>query len=271
MLASLLVLLASAPTPAPATGRTLRVAIPNLSLSDVPAARGVALVDYLAEQLSSGGGLRVTTPSEIAAVLGQERQKQLLGCTDDTACLIELSNALGADVLVVGSVAKVGAQTLATIKAVRSSSAEPVGAWSVRAADETQLLDFFASTARQLRAALLGEAPSAASNPRSPLRYMLIVAGAVAVVTGAVLFGYGWSVQQRLVKGDPAVTSVALAEAVASGGRSAELAGYVAGGVGLALLVGGIAYALVSSSEPPVTVGAAWVTGPTFTLSARLP
>lgn len=51
-------------------------------------------------------GLKVMTGRDIGAVLGLERQKQLLGCMDDsTSCSAELAGALGVGALVVGTVA----------------------------------------------------------------------------------------------------------------------------------------------------------------------
>src|SRR5688572_8514422 len=66
------------------------------------------LTDHVAQQLTLQG-LRVITPSQIASLLGQERQKELMGCKDDgNSCLAELAGAVGTDALVSGSVGRVG-------------------------------------------------------------------------------------------------------------------------------------------------------------------
>ena len=99
-----------------------------------------------------------------------------LGCTADKAnggptpelldepsrlqlCLVELSGALGAEVLVVGSVARVGSELIATLKCVSASNGSVRGSWSTRAKTEEELLDFIDGTAKNLRTLLLGSAP----------------------------------------------------------------------------------------------------------------
>jgi hypothetical protein len=261
LLISAMVILSAAP---------LRVAIPSLSLSDVPADRGVALIDYLAQQLGQGGGLHITTPSEIQAVLGNERQQALLGCQEGSSCLAELSAALGAEYLVVGSVARVGGETVSTLKLVAASNGEVRRAWSKRAADETQLLDFFARTAEEMRGLLIpGEEP-APPRSRSPVRFLPIALGGVSFIAGVALFVHAFFQQQRLVKGDPSITSVERAESLAASGRSIEVTAYLLGGVGLALLAGGAAFAVLAP-ESDVSIGAAWVNGPVLAFQGALP
>lgn len=53
---------------------------------------GAALTDHLARAIT---GVRVVTARDISVLLGFERQKQLLGCSDDGMCMAELGNALG--------------------------------------------------------------------------------------------------------------------------------------------------------------------------------
>lgn len=52
--------------------------------------------EYLAERLQEGGGIEITTQAEIAAVLGMERQKALLGCSMRTAAAWRSSPARSA-------------------------------------------------------------------------------------------------------------------------------------------------------------------------------
>lgn len=217
-----------------AAAAQVRVAIPSLSAPEMGHERGLALVDYFAEQLAKGGGIQVSTPSDIRAVLGNERQKALLGCSDDSSCLAELTSALGAEYLVIGSVAKVGAEMVATLKCLRARNGEVRGSWSARVREESQLLDFLASSAKEVRRLLLPQTGA------SPLRVLPVVAGGVLLAGGAALFGYAWSQQQRLVRGDAGITSAAQAMSVASTGRSLELAGWALWGVGLGLLALGL-------------------------------
>ncbi len=247
------------------TAADVQIAIPNLSVSEVPPERVTVMVDYLAEAMSRGGGVKVTTPSDIAAVLGNERQRQLLGCTDDTSCLAEISGAVGADYLVIGSVARVGGEFIANLKLIVAKNAEVRGAWSARVKTETELLDFLEQTGSAVRAKLVG----APARP-SFARWVPAIVGAAAVGVGVGLFAHAFSYRSRLVVGDDAIGSVEQARAVASTGRSFELAGLITGAVGLALCAGGVLFAVLTRSSE-VTVGAAWVDGPAFALGGRLP
>jgi TolB-like protein len=70
---------------------------------------------YLAELLSEVAlteasrvkGLDVVGRSDIGAMIGFERQKLLLGCSEDSACLAEIGGALGVDALLVGTLGRI--------------------------------------------------------------------------------------------------------------------------------------------------------------------
>ena len=84
----------------------IRLAAPQLQCAAIDGAKAQFFSDYFAQELAATG-LRVTTRAEILAVVGLERQKQLLGCSEDaTSCLTELAGALGVEAIVTGSVAK---------------------------------------------------------------------------------------------------------------------------------------------------------------------
>jgi hypothetical protein len=83
---------------------TPRLALLELSPIDVPAERAAYATEQLGIALLNEG-LVVTTPSDIRALLGLERQKQLLGCDEGASCLAELSGALGAGAIIAGQLA----------------------------------------------------------------------------------------------------------------------------------------------------------------------
>lgn len=152
----------------------IKLAAPGFNAVDVDPKRADFLVDYLADQLSSQGGVRITTKSEIAAILGMERQRELLGCSKDgDACLTELSGALGVDALVVGNVVKVGNGTAVTLKIMRATSAEAIASASGRFEDDGKILDWMRELApgfvRRLREAFPRErAGGVAAAPVTP-------------------------------------------------------------------------------------------------------
>ncbi|MBI3178991.1 MAG: hypothetical protein HYZ27_04980 [Deltaproteobacteria bacterium] len=58
--------------------------------------------------------------SEIASMIALERQKDLVGCADDVSCLAEIGGALGAELLALGTVGKVGTLHVLTLKLVNT-------------------------------------------------------------------------------------------------------------------------------------------------------
>ena len=58
-----------------------QLAAPGLSANGVPKEKADAFNEYFAQQVSQLG-VRVVTASVMSAVLGLERQKQLMGCSD---------------------------------------------------------------------------------------------------------------------------------------------------------------------------------------------
>ena len=62
--------------------------------------------DTFALRLNETGKVKVMTSGDVAAVLGAERQRQLLGCSDAaSSCMAELASALGADAIAIGDIA----------------------------------------------------------------------------------------------------------------------------------------------------------------------
>jgi hypothetical protein len=87
----------------------ITIATPGLNVSGLERGTADALVQRLAAGLK-GRGVSMTTPADVAVVLGLERQRQLLGCSSDSSnCAMELAAALNARVLLGGSIARVGA------------------------------------------------------------------------------------------------------------------------------------------------------------------
>src|SRR5690242_11003681 len=84
------------------------IAAPDLTVVGLELNRGALYTEHFAQQLTALG-FSVVTQKQIASLLGQERQKQLLGCaTQSDSCIAELASALGSDAIITGSVAKLG-------------------------------------------------------------------------------------------------------------------------------------------------------------------
>ncbi len=84
----------------------------------VPEKTGAAIAEAVIAEVRRHPNVTVVTPSEIATLLGFERQQQLLGCKDDSGCMAEVGSALGVDRLLTGSLAKVGQSWLVHLKLI---------------------------------------------------------------------------------------------------------------------------------------------------------
>lgn len=92
----------------------------------------VLLTEALVAELRRQPGTTVLSDADIAAAIGLERQKQLLGCTDDSACLTEIGGALGVDRLVHGSIGRVGESLVVTITSIDPGSSRAMASVSER-------------------------------------------------------------------------------------------------------------------------------------------
>jgi hypothetical protein len=70
--------------------------------------------DQVAAELSRRKQLKVLTSTDVRQIAGIEAERQASGCADDS-CLIELGDAMGAEIIVYGSVGKLGDLTLVNL------------------------------------------------------------------------------------------------------------------------------------------------------------
>src|SRR5688572_24149396 len=86
--------------------KPLHLAAPGLSYVNLDEKAGDAFLDYFNQQLALAGKIQVATKAEVSAVLGMERQRNLLGCSEQGSCMAELAGALGVDGIITGSLAR---------------------------------------------------------------------------------------------------------------------------------------------------------------------
>lgn len=144
----------------PAEDEPLRIAAPTLGGSGLEAEKLSFLTEYLGEALTaaSGGSMQVVTSSQIATMLGFEREKALLGCPEDSAsCLAELAGALGSNSVLVGNVARFGGRYAVTLRVVSAADGRQLAGVSGRDIEEEKLPAFLTGAARTMAVALLGE------------------------------------------------------------------------------------------------------------------
>lgn len=118
--------------------------------------------EALVAELRRQPGTSVLSDADIAAAIGLERQKQLLGCTDDASCLTEIGGALGVDRLVHGSIGRVGESLVVTLTSIDPQSSRAMSSVSERlkgTSDEI-FLDALPSMAHQLMLEAAGAQPA---------------------------------------------------------------------------------------------------------------
>jgi len=211
--------------------------------------------EHVAQEMAYAGA-KVTTPRQIEAAIGLERQRQMLGCTD-ASCIVELANALGADAILLGDVARIGSKVQINLKLVGAQNAQAVAIYSDRVQKDEEVLDALAQAAKELvqgAAEKLGRSLSPLPRPRKVQAASLrswswapLALGGAALVAGGVAAWQTNSLYSQLTTTNP--IDVNEAYRIRSEGIQWRLATQVTLGVGVAAaLAGGAMYLF---GEPP--------------------
>jgi hypothetical protein len=89
----------------------LRIAVYDFDVSGVEAQKGRVVMQGVLAELRKLDRVSVIGMDEVRAMLSHEVQKQLLGCSKES-CLSEIADALGVDVLVIGSLSRTGDENI---------------------------------------------------------------------------------------------------------------------------------------------------------------
>jgi hypothetical protein len=245
------------------TTAPVKVAAMGLKPVNVDATEATFFNDYLAQQLRQPGELEVATQSELGAILGLERQKQLLGCSDAATgnCLAELSGALGVDAVIAGSIAKLGGSYVLTVSLVRVLDGKTVASLSEKFKTTDQVLDWLKAKAPELRAAAMTlrvkDEPAAAAtavssgpgfSPHRVLPFVLIGVGAAAAVVGVVLQYVARATASNISNRVGGVTAENV-DAMISTGKAYEQSSVVLMSAGLAVVAGGVVWLLLRPTD----------------------
>lgn len=156
-----------------------------------------AIDEQILTELSNSGRFIVVGKSDIAALIGLERQKQLLGCGEDAnSCLAELSGALGSPYVISGALARAGTKLRLDLKLVRADKGEVIGRQGAVIAGEDEVFAVVSSMVKALAATGVVEKPS-----RAPQVVLISTGGAVAisgVVVLAVQASQGEVLRERI-------------------------------------------------------------------------
>lgn len=230
MLGLPLVLIAAAAAPT--------LAQPAFNTLNVPAELATFCSEHLATELSAQG-VRVITPREIGAMIGIERQKQLLGCERDNAasCMTELGNALGADGVLLGDLGRLGTRYQLNLRVVRGSTGEPVLSWSHGVDSDSELLTMITDGAREIAPQLVDRLTrTGPTGRRWPVWPTALSVG--FVLAGVVLHGVAAVEYDALTRvNNTPLQSISEANAVAVRGTAFMWSAYAAYGLAAASLV----------------------------------
>ncbi len=145
MTAALLLLLSTTAMTAPPTGKVLAVMTLQAKGGVPPEALGL-ISDHLAEQLQGKPPWeRVLNPQDVAVLMPDAQQQQIVECALDACVLVDLEMAggLGATHLLAGSLGKVGTDYLLSLKLFELRSASVIASLSERVpgASDEKVLD----------------------------------------------------------------------------------------------------------------------------------
>lgn len=263
MVLCLLLHIATTATPEP-----VGIAVTPLQLIGMPAEMGGYAEDRLANRLGERG-YKVTTSADIVAMLGLERQKQLLGvCSDDSACNTEIGAALGVPLMVTGRVTKIDERFDLDLRVIRQRDGLVV-------ARETRSLEGLKRLGELMEAA--GDSLAKQLAPKTPFAWRLwvpVLAGTVAAGVGGALWAQA-ELQHASYKGGRLVQVSSITGLKNIDAKFAELSlqrliGMVVAGTGVVLIAGGLVWNALMPSLPvsvvvaPGPQGASVALGGTF-------
>ncbi|MFO0585573.1 MAG: hypothetical protein U0229_25095 [Anaeromyxobacter sp.] len=193
----------SVPLPPPPVAAT-PAARPKIAIMELKAGQGLdpKAAGTLTTVLTADAarvGFDVISQADIAAMLAFQRQRQMLGCTDD-GCLAELGGALGADYVLSGEAAIVGSRNHVSLVLVDAKHAKVIArnaGFSDPGDEQLALaaLARFRALARIVRPDLVARAPPVEPPSAKRLRarrtasWWTMGAGAAALAAGG---GLGW-------------------------------------------------------------------------------
>ncbi len=241
-----------------AAEKAVSVASPGLHGVDITADRAVLFTGIVGQAMSSEY-VAVMTPQDLAAVLGFERQKLLMGCAEtSTTCMAEIAAAFGADALLRGDLAHLGTVFHANLKLISPHDGHSLAAQEVTAPDEVAFVAALKVAGRDLAIALLtalrrteslsGLAMHERNERLATMGWVPTIAGASALVAGGVLLGLS-SVSYQRLKTESALDDGEAAR-LASGGSTMQTAGVISLAAGGAVFAAGVVMLVLGHSSP---------------------
>lgn len=245
------------------TAEPFKAASSGVSITGLPPERTELYSELVAQQMTVTG-VKVITPKQIAAILGMERQKALLGCSSEaTSCVAEIASALGVDGVVQGEAAKLDSGGFqVSLKVLWARDGRPLTVFSGRAADEGGLLDLMSKGASLMAKDLttgdwvrLTVSPAqhvvAPFSPLLPTGVALLGVAAAGAVIGTIGLLRAGSIANELQSPDKMFISRGEAQAIANDGKGMQTMAIVAFTIGGIALVGGALLTVLGLPSAP--------------------
>lgn len=149
-------------------------------------AQGTAnlLGEVIAADVARSDRHQLLTAADVQAVISNERQKQLTGCTEDTSCLAEIGNALGTEFILDVSVGTIGNLRVLALRLIDAKGVRATRRESESVMDESQLV----SVCHRLTAKLF-DLPLEPSKRGRVVPGFVVLGGAGALVIGGIVVG----------------------------------------------------------------------------------
>jgi hypothetical protein len=238
----------------------LRLAAVGFSSPNLPPNITNYYAAHIAHQMTLEG-ITVSSPEEVGTLIGAERQRQLLGCSESSSCLVEIASALGSGGIVTGTIAKFGNETQIDIKVLSATDGRPLVTFSGLARSDSEVLDVLGRAASgmvsQLRDRFHLQAPAPVSTVSSSTgsrahawAWLPLAAGAVLAGAGTVSYIEAKSSYDDLVNNKPGINAPSTAS-TGSNLQTASAIMFVAAGASVAT---GAALLLISAPQERISV-----------------
>jgi hypothetical protein len=261
VLSTLLIASVAAASPDP-----VGIAITPLQVIQMPPEMAGYAEDRLANRLAERG-FKVTTSADLQALLGMERQRQLLGCSDESMCSTEIGAALGVPLMVVGRVSKIEERFDLDLRVIRQRDGLVI-------ARDARGIEGLKRLAELMEAA--GDSLAKQLEPKTPFAWRLWVPlslGVLAGGAGAGLWVYADTEHTGWITRDPTRTrklkGLTAIDAELQRLNTFRVAGMVAVSVGITLVVVGVVWNAVVPSLPVSVVMVPTTGGATVSVGVR--
>lgn len=152
----------------------------SLALASPTTADATVLTGVVATAAARDPRVDVLTADDIRTAADLDATRQTLGCSDDTSCLLELANALGAQLIVSGTLGALGSSQVLQLTILDVQAGRAVARENLMADDTAAL----ATAATQLMTTRLAALPLPAGT-----RHRLMVMDFKVAATGAQVEG----------------------------------------------------------------------------------